>query len=43
MKAMPIMGTEYSYADGPILLRVSQALTPDQAAEYEKALQAQAG
>jgi hypothetical protein len=40
MKAAPILGTEYSYLDGPILLRVSQMLTPDQAAEYEKVLQA---
>jgi hypothetical protein len=38
MKATPILGTEYSYVDGPVLLRVSQALTPAQAAEYEKAL-----
>ena len=38
MKATPILGTEYSYVDGPVLLRVSQALTPDQAGEYETAL-----
>jgi hypothetical protein len=40
MKAAPILGTEYSYVDGPILLRLSQALTPAQAAEYEAALHA---
>lgn len=39
MKASPALGTEYSYVDGPVLLRVSQELTPDQAAEYEAALQ----
>lgn len=29
---------EYNYLDGPVLLRISKDLTPDQAAEYEKAL-----
>lgn len=40
MKAAPILGSEYSYVTGPVLLRVSQQLTPEQAAEYERALQA---
>jgi hypothetical protein len=40
MKAAPILGTEYSYLDGPVLLRVSQALTPAQAQEYKSALTA---
>lgn len=35
---MKIFGTEYHYLKGGILLRVSGALTPEQAAEYEKAL-----
>lgn len=35
---MKIFGTEYHYLNGGILLRVSGALTPDQAAEYEAAL-----
>ncbi|MFM9656821.1 hypothetical protein [Streptomyces scabiei] len=35
---MKIFGTEYHYIKGGILLRVSGALTPEQAAEYEKAL-----
>ena len=38
MKATPILGTEYSYVDGPILLRLSQTLTPAQAEEYHAAL-----
>lgn len=38
LKKMKIFGTEYHYTKGGILLRVSGALTPDQAAEYEKAL-----
>jgi hypothetical protein len=37
MKATPILGTEYSYVDGSVLLRNSQALTPAQAQEYQKA------
>lgn len=36
---MKIFGTEYHYLKGGILLRVSGALTPEQAAEYEKALE----
>ena len=40
MKNAPILGSEYSYIAGPALLRVSQQLTPDQAAEYESALEA---
>jgi hypothetical protein len=38
MKATPILGTEYSYLDGPVLLRLSQQLTPAQAQEYQAAL-----
>ncbi len=30
--------TEYGYVAGPVLVRVSKSLTPEQAAEYEKAL-----
>lgn len=37
---LPIDVSEYSYVDGPVLLRVSRRLTPEQAAEYEAALQA---
>ena len=37
-KAAPAVGTEYEYLSGPVLLRVSQALTPDEAAAYQKAL-----
>jgi hypothetical protein len=39
-KAAPILGTEYAYRDGPVLVRVSGKLTPDQAGEYEAALDA---
>jgi hypothetical protein len=35
---MPILGSEYDYQGGPILVRVSHELTPDQAAEYKTAL-----
>ena len=35
---MKIFGTEYHYLKGGTLLRVSGALTPEQAAEYEAAL-----
>jgi hypothetical protein len=38
LKAAKIFGTEYHYLNGGVLLRVSGALTPDQAAEYEAAL-----
>lgn len=38
-EAAPIFGTEYSYLDGAVLIRVSGKLTPTQAAEYEAALQ----
>lgn len=38
LKKMKIFGTEYHYTKGGILLRVSGELTPDQAAEYEEAL-----
>lgn len=37
-KAAPILGTEYQYQVGPVLLRVSKKLTPNQAQEYEAAL-----
>lgn len=37
-KSTPIFGTEYDYVSGAVLLRLSQALTPDQAAAYQKAL-----
>jgi hypothetical protein len=38
LDGMPAFGTEYHYLNGGILLRVSGALTPEQAAEYEAAL-----
>lgn len=38
MAAMPMLGTQYEYVSGPVLLRLSQVLTPDQAAVYKKAL-----
>lgn len=38
LKKMKIFGTEYHFTKGGILLRVSGELTPDQAAEYEDAL-----
>jgi len=34
------MFNEYHWLDGPIFLRVSKSLTPDQAEEYHRALQA---
>lgn len=37
VKALPIV-TQYVYQQGPVVLRVSAALTPEQAAEYEAAL-----
>jgi hypothetical protein len=36
----PFVGTEYSYLDGTALVRVSGKLTPDQAAEYERVIEA---
>jgi hypothetical protein len=33
-----MLGTEYDYVSGSVLLRLSQVLTPDQAAAYKKAL-----
>jgi hypothetical protein len=36
-KASPLLGTEYSYVEGPALVRVSGKLTPTEAAEYEAA------
>ena len=35
---LPIDVSEYSYLRGPVLLRLSRRLTPEQAAEYEAAL-----
>jgi hypothetical protein len=37
-KAAPILGTEYAYIEGPVLVRVSGKLTPAQADEYKTAL-----
>jgi hypothetical protein len=37
-KALPILGTEYDYLNGPVLVRVSQYLTPTQAKGYQRAL-----
>jgi serine/threonine-protein kinase len=36
----PFVGTEYSYLDGTALVRVSGKLTPDQAADYERVIEA---
>ncbi len=38
LKDVKILGTEYHYTKGGILLRVSGALTPAQAGEYEQVL-----
>jgi hypothetical protein len=38
---LPIAVREYSYLREPVLLRVSRRLTPEQAAEYQAALNAQ--
>jgi maltose-binding protein MalE len=38
LKKMKIFGTEYHYLNAGTLLRVSGELTPDEAAEYETAL-----
>lgn len=38
LASMPMLGTQYEYVSGPVLLRLSQVLTPDQAAAYKKAL-----
>jgi hypothetical protein len=35
-KSLPVL-TEYDYQNGPVLLRLSKKLTPEQAKEYEKA------
>lgn len=35
LKAMPIIGTEYEYRNGNVLIRVSGLLTPEQAAAYK--------
>lgn len=36
--AIPVLGTEYDYVAGPVLLRLSGRLTPVQAKGYERAL-----
>lgn len=36
-KDAPLLGSEYTFTDGPALLRVSGRLTPNQAAEYAAA------
>jgi hypothetical protein len=36
--AMQFLGTEYDYVSGSVLLRLSQSLTPEQAAAYKAAL-----
>jgi hypothetical protein len=38
LKADPMLGTEYDYLSGPVLLRISQYLIPSQAREYQRAL-----
>jgi hypothetical protein len=38
--AVPLVGSEYDYLAGPVLVRVSQYLTPDQAATYGSAIRA---
>ena len=38
LEANPMLGTEYDYLNGPVLLRVSQYLIPSQAEEYQRAL-----
>jgi len=42
-QAAPILGAEYDYVSGRVLLRVSGILTPAQARQYEEALQAVTG
>lgn len=37
-KALPLLGSEYDYLAGPVLIRVSRYLTPDQAATYGSAV-----
>lgn len=37
-EGMPMLGPEYDYVAGPVLLRVAQGLTPEEAKEYETAL-----
>ena len=37
LEASPILGTEYNYLDGAVLLRVSGELKPSVASEYEAA------
>lgn len=38
LKAEPMLGTEYDYRNGPVLLRVSQYLTASEARAYKVAL-----
>ena len=40
LKALPLLGTEYDYVAGTVLVRVSGLLTPEQAAGYQTALTA---
>jgi hypothetical protein len=42
-QAAPILGAEYDYVSGGVLLRVSGILTPAQARQYEEALQVVTG
>lgn len=37
-KRLPLLGSEYDFQNGPILVRITRQLTPQQAAEYESAL-----
>jgi hypothetical protein len=39
-KAIPLLGSEYDYLRGPVLIRVSNYLTPAQAATYGAAFHA---
>lgn len=38
LEEAPMLGSEYHYLDGPILVRVTGELSPSVAEEYEKAL-----
>jgi hypothetical protein len=42
-QAAPVLGTEYDYVSGGVLLRISGNLTPAQASQYAEALQAVTG
>lgn len=43
LKGFPMLGTEYDYVAGSVLVRVSGLLTPDQATGYQTALTAIVG